>query len=167
MRLTSEEIEAIKSSIYRFDPKAKIYLFGSRADPNKRGGDIDLLIFSDSLTDFDKVKIEMALFEKIEATQNSPCARCGKPLKIPMEIGISDWLFHEETPPVYDDTDELLRIDLHKMEIDLREPIRQELLLHFVSHPRCNKLCLVLAEVEPQPNMPLSGLRELAKKPKK
>lgn len=66
MRLTSEEIEAIKSSIYRFDPKATIYLFGSRADPNKRGGDIDLLIFSNSLTDADKVRIEMALFEKIE-----------------------------------------------------------------------------------------------------
>lgn len=66
MRLTLKEIEAIKSSIHEFDSNAIIYLFGSRADPNKRGGDIDLLIFSDILTELDKVKIEMKLFEKIE-----------------------------------------------------------------------------------------------------
>lgn len=66
MRLSNQEIEAIKSSIDRFDPKAVIYLFGSRADSKKKGGDIDLLILSNVLTERDKLKIEMALFEKIE-----------------------------------------------------------------------------------------------------
>lgn len=66
MRLSPQEIEAIKSSIYQFDPNAAIYLFGSRADPKKKGGDIDLLIMSDLLGERDKIKIEMALFKKIE-----------------------------------------------------------------------------------------------------
>ncbi len=66
MRLSRNEIEAIKSSIGRFDPKATIYLFGSRADAKKKGGDIDLLILSNVLTERDKLKIEMAIFEKIE-----------------------------------------------------------------------------------------------------
>jgi predicted nucleotidyltransferase len=66
MRLSENEIEAIKSSILKFDSNAIIYLFGSRADPKKKGGDIDLLIFSDTLDESDKLKIEMKLFEKIE-----------------------------------------------------------------------------------------------------
>lgn len=66
MRLSPYEIESIKSSIFKYDDKATIYLFGSRADDKKKGGDIDLLVFSNTLNDIDKIKIEMALFEKIE-----------------------------------------------------------------------------------------------------
>jgi uncharacterized protein len=66
MRLTQFEIEAIKSSILKFDSNAIIYLFGSRTDLKKKGGDIDLLVYSDNLKESDKLKIEMALFEKIE-----------------------------------------------------------------------------------------------------
>ena len=66
MRLSPYEIEAIKSSIFKFDDKAVVYLFGSRTDPKKRGGDIDLLIFSETLKESDKFKIESTLFEKIE-----------------------------------------------------------------------------------------------------
>jgi len=66
VRLSPYEIESIKSSIFKYDDKATIYLFGSRADDKKKGGDIDLLVFSNTLNDIDKIKIEMALFEKIE-----------------------------------------------------------------------------------------------------
>ena len=65
MRLTSEEIFNIKSVIREFDPRARIYLFGSRVDDNKRGGDIDLLIFSDSLTERDKRRIRIGLYDKL------------------------------------------------------------------------------------------------------
>nr|VFK57869.1 MAG: Nucleotidyltransferase domain-containing protein [Candidatus Kentron sp. UNK]VFK69692.1 MAG: Nucleotidyltransferase domain-containing protein [Candidatus Kentron sp. UNK] len=45
MRLTARQIETIKQTIAEiFGETAKIWLFGSRADDNKRGGDIDLLI---------------------------------------------------------------------------------------------------------------------------
>jgi len=53
MRLTESEVEAIKSTVYALDAGAKIHLFGSRADDAKRGGDIDLLIISQKLTDQD------------------------------------------------------------------------------------------------------------------
>jgi len=41
-----EEVETIKSTVTGEDPEARVYLFGSRADDNARGGDIDLLIES-------------------------------------------------------------------------------------------------------------------------
>lgn len=66
MRLSEKEISSIKKNILRFDPLAKIYLFGSRVDDNKSGGDIDILIISDSIGFLDKVRIRTAIFNEIE-----------------------------------------------------------------------------------------------------
>lgn len=45
MRLKKENIEVIKKLARKyFGGDAKIYLFGSRIDDNKKGGDIDLYI---------------------------------------------------------------------------------------------------------------------------
>ena len=45
MRLTAEQIEAIKNLAKEcFGDDAIVYLFGSRADESRRGGDIDLSI---------------------------------------------------------------------------------------------------------------------------
>lgn len=49
MRLDPKEIETLKSSLKELDRNAKIYLFGSRIDDNKKGGDIDLLVISRKL----------------------------------------------------------------------------------------------------------------------
>lgn len=65
MRLDEKEREAITSSIRKLDPDAEIYLFGSRCDPKKRGGDIDLLIISQVLTSSDKLAILRMIFEHI------------------------------------------------------------------------------------------------------
>ena len=54
MRLSEKEV--IKAVIRELDLSTKIDLFGSLADPNKRGGDIGLLIFSQVLSNVDKLE---------------------------------------------------------------------------------------------------------------
>lgn len=65
MRLKEFEITAIKEVVHELDAGAQIYLFGSRADDSKRGGDIDLLIMSEKLTADDKYKIRSKLYQLI------------------------------------------------------------------------------------------------------
>ena len=66
MRLSNFEIDVIKQSIYRHDPEALVYLFGSRTDDTKKGGDIDLLIISKKIKPTDKLDLKAAIFEKLE-----------------------------------------------------------------------------------------------------
>ena len=61
MRLAENEIAAIKQIITELDPVARIYLFGSRTDDTKKGGDIDIIILSKVLTFKDKLKIRYKL----------------------------------------------------------------------------------------------------------
>lgn len=49
MRLKSEEINLLKSTLSKLSSEAKLYLFGSRVDDTKKGGDIDLLVVSKEL----------------------------------------------------------------------------------------------------------------------
>jgi predicted nucleotidyltransferase len=65
MRISQHEQTVIKNVITQLDPKAKVYLFGSRVDDNARGGDIDLLILSELITERDRRKIRIELFEKL------------------------------------------------------------------------------------------------------
>jgi uncharacterized protein len=49
MRLTDRERNNIVSAVHHYDAQAQVYLFGSRVDDAKRGGDIDLLVRSASI----------------------------------------------------------------------------------------------------------------------
>ncbi len=65
MRLKHKDIQHIKDVVKEYDPDAQIYLFGSRADDTKKGGDIDLLIFSDFLSEHDKRGIRLCLYDRL------------------------------------------------------------------------------------------------------
>ena len=66
MRLKDFEHYAIVSTVKQLDNDATIYLFGSRVDDSKKGGDIDLLVLSSRLTSNDKRTIKMRLYELLE-----------------------------------------------------------------------------------------------------
>ncbi len=65
MRITLSEQNNIKQTVAEFDSTAKIFLFGSRADDTKKGGDIDLLIFSNNLSQKNAADVRWRLWEQI------------------------------------------------------------------------------------------------------
>ena len=49
MRITEREKTVIINAVKNADPDAKVWLFGSRTDDSKKGGDIDIAIFSEKI----------------------------------------------------------------------------------------------------------------------
>jgi predicted nucleotidyltransferase len=85
MRLTDEQIAAIKGLVSEcFGVGAVVYLFGSRLDDAKRGGDIDLYIETDEC---DAARILDAKYDflaklkrrigdqRVDVVVGSPCSR--------------------------------------------------------------------------------------------
>ncbi len=74
MRLDKIEKIALEKAIH--DIKTEVYLFGSRVDNTKKGGDIDILIFSDKnsykLSQSVSVKFFMECEEKIDVIVMNP-----------------------------------------------------------------------------------------------
>jgi len=68
MRLVSAEVQLLKTKLSSLCSDAKLYLFGSRVDDSKKGGDIDLFI--DSKTEI-PLKNQMLFLKKLykNATQ--------------------------------------------------------------------------------------------------
>lgn len=65
MRLKDYERAAILTTVKYFDSNARVYLFGSRVDDTKKGGDIDLLLMSGKITADTKRAIKMKLYETL------------------------------------------------------------------------------------------------------
>ena len=65
MRLTASEITAIREEAGRLDPKAEVYLYGSRVDDSARGGDVDLLVVSDTLGLRDVLRLRTRILDRI------------------------------------------------------------------------------------------------------
>jgi len=65
MRLTANEITAIREEIGRLDPKAEVYLYGSRVDDTARGGDVDLLVISETLGFREVLRLRTRILDRI------------------------------------------------------------------------------------------------------
>ena len=57
MRISQNEINIIKNAILEYIMDAKIFLFGSRVDDSKKGGDIDIFV---------ETKLDITLKEQIK-----------------------------------------------------------------------------------------------------
>ena len=90
MRLTNQQRTIIRETVTEtFGAGANVWLFGSRVDDNKRGGDIDLLIETD-LIDLDDIartditflaKLQMKLGEqKIDILLDYPSRKTRPPI---------------------------------------------------------------------------------------
>ena len=65
MRLSASQITAIREEIERLDPKAEVYLFGSRVDDAARGGDVDLLVISETLGFREVLRLRTRILDRI------------------------------------------------------------------------------------------------------
>lgn len=66
MRVKTEHIEFLKHSIKRYLPDAAIYLIGSRANDELKGGDIDILVIDEKeLSGQEKRNIKIAFYKEV------------------------------------------------------------------------------------------------------
>lgn len=70
MRLDEKDTQIIVSTIENIFGKVKVYLFGSRLDDHKKGGDIDLFIVSHERSNLLEKKIKA--ISKIERILHKP-----------------------------------------------------------------------------------------------
>lgn len=63
MRLEKEQINVLKNKLRSLSSNAELYLFGSRVDDTKKGGDIDLLVVSDDITKKDLRHLRVEFFK--------------------------------------------------------------------------------------------------------
>jgi predicted nucleotidyltransferase len=62
MRITEHEKNTIIDAVINVDPNAKVWLFGSRTNDNKKGGDIDIAVLSENINKDAMQKIQVRRF---------------------------------------------------------------------------------------------------------
>lgn len=65
VRLKPDEIKKIKDAICKYDKEAVIYIFGSRADLSKKGGDLDILVISKRIVPIERRFIKINMYKAL------------------------------------------------------------------------------------------------------
>jgi len=65
MRISERERQVLVSAVQKIDRSASIWLFGSRTDNSKRGGDIDIAVLSDKIHIKEKMKLKRAIYNEL------------------------------------------------------------------------------------------------------
>ena len=65
MRLSAHEVQVILEEVGCLDFAAEVYLFGSRARDDLKGGDIDLVVLSEKLKFSDKLTLLVKLKSRL------------------------------------------------------------------------------------------------------
>lgn len=66
MRLEKQQIQSIKQQAAKWAPGSEAFVFGSRADPAARGGDIDLLVLGEEKLPLESLRrLRRAILEEI------------------------------------------------------------------------------------------------------
>jgi len=67
MRISQNQAQLIAESIHRhFGETARMWLFGSRLDDQKRGGDVDLYVETDMHTLMDEIRCKLQLEQSLD-----------------------------------------------------------------------------------------------------
>ena len=84
MRLTPDQAETIRERIRScMGPHARIWLFGSRADDSRRGGDVDLYVEPESLPDLAaRLRCKSALADALDLNVDLIVRQSGRDLPI-------------------------------------------------------------------------------------
>jgi predicted nucleotidyltransferase len=84
MRLTPDQAEAIRSSIrLHLGEQSRIWLFGSRVDDQRRGGDVDLYVEPESQpTLMDRLRCKVALADALDLNVDLVVQQPGRDLPI-------------------------------------------------------------------------------------
>jgi predicted nucleotidyltransferase len=65
MRITEHEKNVIIDAVKNADPGARVWLFGSRADDGKKGGDIDIGVLSSKVGVMEEIEIRRKICDRI------------------------------------------------------------------------------------------------------
>lgn len=77
----------------------------------------------------------------IELKAQFECSKCLKKFTEDIKIHSAERHFHFDPPKVVEDPEDLFLVNKKNLTIDLSQPLRQEIILHFPSVPVCSSNC--------------------------